>query len=313
MTFKKAVRTQVKLKIAITGPSGAGKTMSGLLIAQGMGKKIAVIDTENSSASLYADRFNFDTLCIYAPYTVQKYIDAMKAAEQAGYEVLVIDSLSHCWIGEGGLLAEKEALDARGGNSFANWASISKKHELLKSAILNANINMICTIRSKQDYAQEKDERGKTVIKKVGLAPQQRDGLEFEFGVVFDLGMDHQASVSKDRTSIFDGTIFKPDQDTGKQLMTWLSSGEPITPAAQSTPKTAPETVAPPKQTPAATVDVPCDLCGTMVVLHHTKAGYYCPKKTAKGDGHLQFSLEKLPEFLARAKTLQQTTSDDVA
>ena len=220
--FKKAERKRAHLKLAITAPSGGGKTFSALLIAKGLGKKIAVIDTENDSASLYSDKFEFDSAPIDQPYTVKKYSDAIKAAEHARYDVLIIDSLSHAWAGEGGLLSKKEAMDTRGGNSFANWGAITKEHEVFKAAILNAKIHIICTMRSKQEYSQDKSESGKLTIKKVGLAPIQRDGMEYEFTTVFDLGMDHTASISKDRTGLFDGQFFMISEATGVMLKKWL-------------------------------------------------------------------------------------------
>lgn len=226
--FKKAERKQVKLKIALTGPSGSGKTMSALLLAMGIGKKIAVIDTENGSASLYADRFDFDTIVLKSPYTVAKYLEAMNAASAAGFDVLIIDQISHAWAGEGGLLAKKEALDSRGGsNSYTNWGGITKEHEQFKSAILNYEGHLICTMRSKQDYVLEQNEKGKSVPKKVGMAPIQREGMEYEFTTVFDLAMDHYAQSSKDRTSLFDGQLFKITPDTGALFMKWLSVAKP--------------------------------------------------------------------------------------
>lgn len=227
MAFQKAERKQAKLKIAVTGPSGSGKTYSSLLIAQGLGRKIAVADTENRSASLYADRFEFDTEVIEPPYTIQKYLDAITAAERAGYDVLVIDSITHAWAAEGGLLSKKESLDARGGNSYTNWASITKEHEAFKARLLNCDVHLICTMRSKQDYVLEVNEKGKSQPRKVGLAPIQRDGMEYEFTTVLDVSMTHEAQASKDRTGLFDGRIFKPTVETGRELLKWLNEGKP--------------------------------------------------------------------------------------
>lgn len=227
MSFKKATRTAAKLKIAITGPSGSGKTYSSLLLAKGMSSRIAFIDTENHSASLYADRFDFDELSLSPPFTVQKYIQSIQDAVKAGYEVLVIDSLTHAWAGEGGLLAQKEALDSRGGNSFTNWGTITKAHEQLKAAVLHSNIHIIATMRSKQDYILEQNDKGKSMPKKVGLAPVQREGMEYEYTTVFDIGMDHQFIVSKDRTGLFDGVIEKISEKTGEQFLNWLNSSSP--------------------------------------------------------------------------------------
>ena len=248
MTFRKAERTQARLKIALTGPSGSGKTFSALLIAAGIGKRIAVVDTENKSASLYAGMdkgplagLEFDTLEIDPPYTIAKYLEAIEAAERAGYDVLVIDSISHAWAGEGGLLDKKGALDQRAGsNSYTNWAPITKEHELFKARLLNSDLHLICTMRSKQDYILEVNDKGKSQPKKVGLAPIQRDGMEYEFTTVLDLAMDHNAAASKDRTGLFDGQVFKPAKETGAKIMKWLKAGKAVEkPAAAKGSKVA--------------------------------------------------------------------------
>lgn len=230
--FKKATRLQIPLKLALTGPSGSGKTYSALLLARGLvGKKgrIAVIDTENRSASLYADLAGeFDTLEVEPPYTVEKYAEGVNAAIEAGYDVLIIDSISHAWAGEGGLLDQKSSIDARGGNQYTNWAQISKLHEAFKANILSSPVHIICTMRSKQDYVLEQNDRGKSVPKKVGLAPIQRDGMEYEFTTVFDIAMNHEATASKDRTGLFDGKYFRISGKTGKELLKWLGSAEEL-------------------------------------------------------------------------------------
>lgn len=224
MTFQKAVKRQAKLKVAISGPSGSGKTYSALLIASEMGKKIAVIDTENGSASLYADKFTFDTAEIAPPFTPDKFLTALNDAIVAGYDVVVMDSISHEWAGSGGLLDQKEMLDASGkGNSYTNWASITKKHETFKEAIVQADVHIIATMRSKQDYILQENQKGKQAPIKVGMAPVQRDGMEYEFTLTLDLSMNHSATVSKDRTSLFDGKVFVPTVETGKQLVDWLN------------------------------------------------------------------------------------------
>jgi hypothetical protein len=188
--FKKAERKQIKLKLAITGPTGSGKTFSALRLAKGIGGKMAVIDTENGSASLYSEKFDFDVLDLTPPFTTEKYIAAINAAEKAGYEVIVIDSLTHAWAGEGGLLEQKAELDKRpGSNHWTNWGPIEKKDAALKNAYLHSNCHIVATMRSKMDYTQsEKD--GKKKIEKLGMAPIARDGLTYEFTIVFDAGTD---------------------------------------------------------------------------------------------------------------------------
>lgn len=232
MQIRKAERKSVKIKLAITGPSGAGKTMGSLLLAKGLadGKKVLVIDSEDGSSNLYADHAlvdsEFDVLEIDAPYTISKYLQALEMGQKAGYEVIVIDSISHAWAGEGGLLEKKNALDSRGGNSYTNWGSISKEQEQFKAKIIHSPCHVIVTMRSKQDYIVETNDKGKSAPKKVGLAPIQRDGVEYEFTTVFDIGMDHSYHVSKDRTGIFDGKTEKLSEKTGLEIKEWLSSGK---------------------------------------------------------------------------------------
>lgn len=230
MQFKKAERVTRPLKLAITGPSGSGKTLSSLRMAHGIGGKVALIDTENSSASLYSDRHDFDTVTLAPPYTTAKYIDAMKLASDLGYNVVIVDSISHAWAGDGGLLSQKESADARGGNQYTNWAPITKQQEAFKSFILNYPNHLICTMRSKQDYVLVGDERGKQKPQKVGMAPIQREGMEYEFDTVFDVAMNHEAQTSKDRTGLFDGQAFVIDESTGKKIMEWKKNDKPIPP-----------------------------------------------------------------------------------
>ena len=230
--FRKATRTAQKLKIGVTGPSGAGKTLGALALAHQLAPsgKVAVIDTENGSASLYADRYTFDTLEIQPPYRTGKYAEAVSAAVEAGYEVLVIDSISHQWDGDGGILQRKEEVDARGGNHFSNWQPFTKEHNEFRALILNAPVHVVATMRSKMAYSQE--EGGKKQVKKVGLQPIQREGMEYEFTLTFDVQMDHKAAASKDRTGLFTGKLtdlLAPT--TGKALLQWLATAEPETPA----------------------------------------------------------------------------------
>jgi hypothetical protein len=242
--FVKAERRKVKLKIAITGPSGSGKTYSALELATGLGQKIAVIDTEKESASLYSDRFEFETLTIDPPYTISKYIEAMKAAEAEKFDVVIVDSLTHAWAGEGGILSKKNAMDARGGNSFTNWGQLTPEQERLVATILNLDVHLVGTIRSKQEYVVEQNEKGKQAPRKVGLAPIQREGMEYEFTTVFDVAMDHAAAVSKDRTGLFDGRIERITKKTGEEFMAWLGGAK-----AEERPKAEPPKE--PEQKPA--------------------------------------------------------------
>ncbi|CAM6053533.1 unnamed protein product [Sphagnum tenellum] len=228
--FKKATRSQVKLKLALAGPSGSGKSYSALALATGLtqalGGKIAAVDTENNSLALYSDKFAFDSVCMNSPYTTEKYIRAMQEAEAQGYTCLILDSLSAQWAGEGGILDRKARLDSRGGNSFTNWNQMTPEQELFKAAILKSNIHLICTMRSKQDYILQED-RGKQRPVKIGMAPIQRDDLSYEFSVVFDIASDHSAIASKDRTGLFSVTTpFTVTDSTGALLAQWLSQNQ---------------------------------------------------------------------------------------
>lgn len=226
--FQKAERKKSWLKFAITGPSGSGKTMSALRLMRGIvgtEGKIALIDTEHDSASLYAHVTNFDHLNIDPPYTTEKYEAAIKAALAFKYDALIIDSITHAWAGEGGLLDQKEAIDSRGGkgdqNKYTNWSTITKKHENFKAWIMKADVHMACTMRSKQDYVLG---QGNKPIK-VGMAPIQRDGMEYEFTTVFDIAMNHTAMATKDRTTLFDQKIFIITEEIGQEIMKWHEGG----------------------------------------------------------------------------------------
>lgn len=243
--FKQAVRQVAKLRLALSGPSGSGKTYSALLIASGIVpmEKVAVIDTENGSANLYANLGMYSVLTLHPPYTPKKYIEAIRAAEQEGFELVIIDSLSHAWNGEGGLLEQKDkATDAKyKGNGWAAWREVTPEYNKLIETMLNSPCHIIATMRAKTEYMQD-DSNGRKRIVKVGAAPIQRDGIEYEFTVVFDLSIDHVATVNKDRTRLFDGQYFVPTPDVGKTLKQWLDAGEPA-PAPQPVPVAAAQSV----------------------------------------------------------------------
>jgi hypothetical protein len=226
--FQKATRENIKIKIAVLGPSGSGKTFSSLKIAKGLGKKIAVIDTENNSASLYSNILDFDVCKLSEPYTSKKFIDAINFAVKEGYDTIVVDSISHEWAGQGGILDRKTIKDSIGGNSYTNWKDFTKEHNDFISCVLNSNANIICTMRSKTDYIMIENEKGKMMPKKVGLAPIQREGVDYEYSIVFDIAQNHIASVSKDRTGIFDGRNFLIDESIGEEIKTFITSGAEI-------------------------------------------------------------------------------------
>lgn len=228
MQIRKAERKKAKLRLGIAAPSGAGKTYSALLLAFGMGGKIGLIDTEHGSGDLYAHLGDYDIISIEAPYTVSKYVQAIKAFEQAGYTTIIIDSLSHAWAGDGGLLDKQGKMADRGTNSFAAWRTITPEHNALVDSMLKSPCHIIATMRAKQEYVLELDSKGKQAPKKVGMAPVQREGMEYEFTVMLDVDMNHIASASKDRTGLFDGQLFKVGIETGANLLGWLETGADV-------------------------------------------------------------------------------------
>lgn len=226
--FKKASRKRIKLKTAITGPAGSGKTTSSIRLARGLAGpdgKIALIDTENGSASLYSDRYDFDVCEIAPPFDHQKFVEAIEAAASAGYDVVIIDSASHFWEG---ILEYKDKLDRRGGNSFMNWNEAGRQFKGILNAVLQSPIHVICCLRSKIDYVIEQDGKGKALPKKVGLAPIMRDGVEYEFTTVFDIDLTHNAATSKDRTGLFTDRIFQITEETGEELAKWLEAAPEV-------------------------------------------------------------------------------------
>jgi len=246
--FTAATKSQAKLRAALFGPSGTGKTFSALRMATGIGGRIAVIDTERGSASKYADRFQFDT-CQLEDRTIEGYIAALEAAAQAGYGVLVIDSLSHGWQE---LLQEVDRLaKARfGGNTWAAWSEGTPKQRRLIDTLLDWPGHIIATIRSKTEWNQQTDEKtGRLRPVRIGLAPEQGKGIEYEFDLLVELSADHVATVIKDRTGKFqDKVIEKPDEAFGRALAEWLADGAPATPRASGA---APAPEVPRPATPA--------------------------------------------------------------
>jgi nucleoside-triphosphatase THEP1 len=235
--FKKATKSAAKMRLGLIGPAGSGKTMTALRIAAGLGGRVAVIDTERGSASLYAGErgLDFDVIELDT-YGVERFIDAIKAATEGGYSVLVIDSLSHAWAGKGGILEYVDNAGKRNqsGGNFAAWRDATPRHNSLVDAILGAPLHVICTLRSKVEYVVEKVD-GRNTVRKVGLQPVQRDGLEYEFTVVGDVTQDHDLVVTKTRAAFLaDAVIRQAGEDLGRQLAEWLSDGttppdEPLT------------------------------------------------------------------------------------
>ena len=233
--LRKATRQKAKLRLGLAGPSGSGKTYSALLISYGLvgdWSKVAIIDTENGSADLYEGLGEYNVLSLTAPYSPERYIDAVKYCVDAGMECVIIDSITHEWNGKGGCLElhEKKMQSMRIPNSYTAWAEITPRHQSFIDCILQSPIHIITTVRTKTEYVLI-EKNGKQVPEKVGMAAQTRDGFEYELTIFFELGMDHRAFPSKDRTGLFAGkepavlTI-----ETGKILAQWCDVGEPLKP-----------------------------------------------------------------------------------
>jgi len=223
--FRKAQKSLSKARICLAGPAGAGKSYSALLLASGLGQRIAMIDTEHGSGDLYSDVLEYDIVQLSPPFECQKYLDAIKQAEKEDYGVIIIDSLSHAWAGEGGLLDLHTKIANTGKeNSYTAWRQVTPLHNALIEAMLQSKCHIIATARSKMEYTIEKDTNGRTTIRKVGLQPVFRDGIEFEFTLFLDLAQDHTAFATKDRTTLFDGKYFKITRETGETIRAWLNA-----------------------------------------------------------------------------------------
>lgn len=231
--FKKAERKQAKLRLGLTGPSGSGKTYAALVLARNIGKKVAVIDTENGSASLYTHLADFDVIDMQKPYSPERFIEYIKAAEAGGYDCLIIDSITHEWSGPGGCIEINETLAASKyrGNTWSAWSETTPRHRKMLDAIVASPMHIIVTLRSKTETAQVEDGGRKKVIK-LGMKTEQRDGFEYEMSVVLDIVHEgHFAVASKDRTGLFtDKDPAKISDDTAKRLMNWLNSGAELKP-----------------------------------------------------------------------------------
>lgn len=219
--FVPAEKSQLKARILISGAAGSGKTIAALELASALGGRVAVIDTENGSAALYSDKYKFEMLNLQPPYPPEDFVQAIKVAESSGFDVIVVDGITPEWSGSGGCLD----LHTKLGGRFQDWAKITPRHRSFIQKILECSTHIICTCRSKQGYAM--DEQSKKVTK-LGMAPEQRDGLDYEMTLVFNIvNQTHLAEATKDRTGLFDGKQFLISKNTGLEILEWLNSGTP--------------------------------------------------------------------------------------
>ena len=248
--FQKAVKSQAKLRLAIQGPSGSGKTYTGLILATVLanGSRVAVIDTEHGSSAKYADVFDFDILELHN-FAPSDYVQAIEAAEDEKYGVLLIDSLSHEWEGAGGVMEAHDLAAEKSGNSWAAWNGPTKLHRKLVDKILQSSCHIICTMRAKTEWFQNAE---KKVIEKKQIGTVQRPGMEYEFDIVLDLDYAHTMTVSKTRfTAIADVTESKPNARWFGRIKAWLNEGAPqaeqpkVEKPAAAAPVAAPAPAAP--------------------------------------------------------------------
>ena len=260
LEFKQAKREQVRIKVSIAGPAGSGKTMSSLLMAYGITKaefpnlsdaeiwnKICIIDTESGSGSLYVGKQvgavtigSYNTIPLPPPFAPEIFVDAIHMAENHGMNVIIIDSLSHAWAGAGGALDQQGKIAERSGNSWTAWRTVTPQHNKLVDAMIQSNAHVIANMRAKMEYQQTTNDAGKKQIKALGMGVIMKEGIEYEFTVSFMLDYDHVANSTKDRTGMFDGKYFVINENTGKQMYAWLSSGAAPETKAQSVPAPAP-------------------------------------------------------------------------
>lgn len=238
MTFTKATKRAAKLRLAIAGPSGGGKTYSSLAIGTALaemeGGRVAFVDTEHGSASKYADIFDFDVLEMTAPFHPDRFVQALQDAAAAGYPVVILDSLSHAWNGPGGLLEIVDEIAKRqrsSANTFSAWKDATPIQNRLVEALLSTQVHIIAAMRAKQEYVIEQEERNGRIVnvpKKLGMAPVQRDSFEYEFDVFGEMDMQNNLIVSKTRCPALAGRVIaKPGRELAETLRAWLSDGAP--------------------------------------------------------------------------------------
>jgi hypothetical protein len=298
MGFQKATKAAAKLRLGLIGPAGSGKTMTALRIAAGLGGRVAVIDTERGSASLYSGErgLDFDVNELDS-YEVERFLEAIADAAKGGYSTLVIDSLSHAWAGKGGILeyVDKAGKRNQGGGNFGAWRDATPRHNALVDAILGAPLHVICTLRSKVEYVVE-NVGGRNQVRKVGLQPVQRDGLEYEFTVVGDVTQDHDLVVTKTRAAFLkDAVIREAGEDLGRQLAAWLNNG-------QQRPGGAPPS--PPPSTPARPT---AQAAAPGAALHEQIAEYIAAASNVRTLGKI---VDRIDTLLSEGKLADDEWSD---
>ena len=238
---KKAKREKIYTKIALMAPSGGGKTYGALRLATGMAEeikrdtgkeaRILMANTESKRGYYYANEFNYDIVDIDAPHNPEKYVELIEFAVSEGYDILIIDSSSHEWEGKGGCLE----LQQQAGGTYQSWARVTPRHNKFISAIADSQIHIIATMRGKDQYEMEKDDKGRTTVTKLGVGAKQRDGFEYEFTCTFLIDQKtNMATAQKDNTHIFENeTATLLSEAYGQKIIQWANSGEGYTPVVR--------------------------------------------------------------------------------
>jgi hypothetical protein len=239
LAFTPATKTALKARVALDGPAGSGKTFTALITARalaGPAGRVAVIDTEHRSASLYADRFTFDTLPLDT-FHPRLLVEALAVAGNARYDAMVVDSLSHFWMGAEGMLESVDKATRRSGSSSSfnsGWKEMRPEERKMVDAMLAFPGHLIATMRTKTEWVVEQNERGKSAPRRVGTKAEQREGIEYEFTVVGDLDLEHNLVVTKSRCPVLaDAVIHRPDETFGLTLLNWLNDGDKPSETAQ--------------------------------------------------------------------------------
>ena len=276
MNLHLAYRQQCRIRLLLQGPNGSGKTMSALLIAQNLTPdhwpKIVVIDSEHGSGDLYADLGPYQVLTLPAPHSPKHYIEAIQACETARLEVIILHSISHCW---------EYLLDYHANlpdNSFTDWSKVTPRHNAFVNRVLTSSTHVIATVRAKTEYVLA-DKNGKQVPEKIGMKAIQRDGLDYEFDLVFELDRAHHANASKDQTQLFAGQApFQPGSVAGKALLDWCHAGTepPLSPAPAASQRLVSE----------------CQTLAELAGLYHTRATGRIPRAKDKPAAQL-YELER--------------------
>ena len=302
---KRAVREKIYPKLALFAPSGGGKSYSALRLATGMAEEIAaetgqeakilVANTEQKRGYYYANEFEYDIVDVEAPHEPEKYIDLINFAVESGYSILIIDSASHEWEGKGGCLE----LQQRAGGTYQSWAKVTPRHTRFINAIADSPIVIIATMRAKDQYEVNKDERGKTTVQKIGVGAKQREGFEYEFTCTFMLDVKtNTAEVSKDNTHLFEsmGPKLLTEED-GKRIIQWANSGSGYTPPTRNN---APEEL-PEDELKLIKQDIVA-LCKELGGTKNTQLMETLKQFTASGNPNAIKSVDKARECLAAIK-----------